>query len=72
MEDLVRYIACSLVDEPERVETVCRDERIELKVAEPDLGKVIGRQGRTIKAMRVLLSAAAARQGQNLTLDVVE
>lgn len=72
MEDLVRYIACSLVDHPDQVAVRQDNDSMALKVAEPDLGKIIGRQGRTIKAMRVLVSAVAGKQGKTIDLDVVE
>jgi predicted RNA-binding protein YlqC (UPF0109 family) len=72
MQDLVNYIACSLVDEPDKVEVAVNDGRITLKVAEPDLGKIIGRQGRTVKAMRTLLSAAGGKQGSAFSLEVVK
>jgi predicted RNA-binding protein YlqC (UPF0109 family) len=65
MRDLVDFIAKSLVDDPEsvRVRTHERDREtfIELEVAQPDLGKVIGRQGRTARAIRTLLQAAGHR-----------
>ena len=72
MEELVKYIACSLVDYPEQVELKAGDDSLALSVAESDLGKIIGRQGRTIKAMRVLVNAVAGRQGKTVNLDVVE
>ena len=72
MQELVKYIACSLVDYPEQVSVEQNDQALGLKVAEPDLGKIIGRQGRTIKAMRVLINAVAGKQGKTINLDVVE
>lgn len=72
MEELVKYIACSLVDYPQQVELTGGEDSLSLAVAEPDLGKIIGRQGRTIKAMRVLVNAVAGRQGKTINLDVVE
>jgi len=65
MKDLISYIAKALVDNPEEV-TVSEVEGnqtsvLELKVAKEDLGKVIGKQGRTARAMRTILSAASAK-----------
>ncbi len=72
MQDLVRYIACSLVDHPDEVAIHQDEQNLALQVADSDLGKIIGRQGRTIKAMRVLVAAVAGKQGKSVTLDVVE
>ena len=72
MEELVKYIASSLVDHPDQVRVEQHDQSLVLKVAEPDLGKIIGRQGRTIKAMRILINAIAGKQGKTVNLDVVE
>jgi uncharacterized protein len=69
MEGLVEFIARNLVDEPERVEVrPIRDDRfatvVGLSVAEGDLGKVIGRQGRVARAVRTLMRASGALQGK--------
>lgn len=76
MKDLVEYIAKSLVDEPDAVEVAetTKDDApvIELKVSKDDLGKVIGKKGRTAKAMRTLLSAAAQQSDARPTLEIVE
>jgi len=65
MKDLIKYIAQALVDKPEEVsvEEVEGNQTsvLELKVAKEDLGKVIGKQGRTARAMRTILSAASAK-----------
>lgn len=76
MKDLVAYMAKSLVDKPKEV-TVTEIEGeqtsvIELKVAKEDLGKVIGKQGRTGKAMRTILSAASARHNKRSVLEIIE
>ncbi len=76
MRDLIRFLAESLVARPEQV-TVSETESEgvvveELRVAREDLGKVIGRQGRTAKAIRTLLSVAAARQGKKAKLEIAE
>ena len=70
---LVEHIAKSLVDAPEQVFVEQLDgDVIELEVAESDMGKVIGRQGRTVRAMRAVLSAAGVRAHKRYTLEVVE
>ena len=65
MKDLITYIAKALVDKPEEVKVteIVGDQTsvLELKVAKEDLGKVIGKQGRTARAMRTLLSASSAK-----------
>ena len=70
---LIEQIAKSLVDAPDQVfvEQVDGDV-IELEVAESDVGKVIGRQGRTARAMRALLSAAGLRAHKRYTLEIIE
>ncbi|HUF18487.1 MAG TPA: KH domain-containing protein [Thermoanaerobaculia bacterium] len=77
MRELVEFVARSLVDSPDevRVSQTGRDASssvIELQVAPDDLGKVIGRQGRTVRALRTLLSAASARSSRRITLDIVD
>jgi predicted RNA-binding protein YlqC (UPF0109 family) len=76
MKELVSFIATSLVDQPQAVEvneTAQEDAVVvELRVAKDDLGKVIGKQGRTARAIRALLSAAAARQNKRARLEIVE
>lgn len=76
MEELVAYIAKSLVDNPDAVKTSMNEEddtvTIELTVAQEDLGKVIGKQGRTARAMRTLLSASAEKDKKRTRLDILE
>lgn len=76
MRELVEFLAQSLVDNPDEVRTRLRDRDdqtvIELEVAQADLGKVIGRQGRTARAMRIILGAAAQRSRRRYTLDIVD
>lgn len=76
MEDLVEFVAKSLVDNPDevRLRTYERDQQtvIELEVAPADLGKVIGRQGRTARAIRTLLAAANAKSRRRYSLDIVD
>jgi predicted RNA-binding protein YlqC (UPF0109 family) len=75
MRSLVEYVARSLVDEPDQVQVVQRDAGratiLELSVAEGDTGKVIGREGRVAKAIRVLLRVAANRQRRRAILEIV-
>ena len=74
-QDLERVVEL-LVDEPDRVEVVeRRDGRtrvLELSVAEDDLGKVIGRQGRTARALRTVLGARGAKDGDDYELEVLD
>jgi hypothetical protein len=76
MKDLISYIARALVDNPEEVEVteVEGDQTsvLELKVAKEDLGKVIGKQGRTARAMRTILSAASAKIKKRTVLEIIE
>ena len=76
MKDLITYIAKTLVDNPDEVVVteVEGDQTsvLELKVAKEDLGKVIGKQGRTARAMRTLLSAASAKNRKRTVLEIVE
>ncbi|MEW6427027.1 MAG: KH domain-containing protein [Thermodesulfobacteriota bacterium] len=76
MKDLVAHIATALVDRPEDVEVreTGQDETLvlELKVAKEDLGKVIGKQGRTARALRTLLSATAGKSDRKVRLEIVE
>ena len=76
MKDLIGYIAQTLVDHPEQVSVteVKGDQAtvLELKVAKEDIGKVIGKQGRTAKAMRTVLAAASAKIKKRTVLEIVE
>ena len=76
MKDLIAYIAKALVDKPEEVVvTEVEGEQtsvIELKVAKEDLGKVIGKQGRTARAMRTILSAASTKIKKRSVLEILE
>ena len=76
MKDLIKHIAQALVDNPEQV-SVSEVEGnqtsvLELKVAKDDLGKVIGKQGRTARAMRTILSAASAKIKKRTVLEIIE
>ena len=76
MKELVEMIAKALVDEPEKVEIreVGGESTIvlELRVAQPDLGKVIGRQGRTARAIRTILGAAGMKLQKRFVLEILE
>lgn len=76
LKDLIEYIAKALVDKPEDVEVseVAGEQTVvlELKVAKDDLGKVIGKQGRTVKAMRALLAAASSKVRKRADLEILE
>jgi len=76
MKDLVKYMAQALVDYPDDVEcTEVSGEQtsvIELRVAKDDLGKVIGKQGKTAKAMRTILSAASSKIHKRAVLEIIE
>jgi hypothetical protein len=76
MKDLIGYIAKALVDHPEQVNVTevkgGQTDVLELKVAKEDIGKVIGKQGRTARAMRTILSAASAKIKKRTVLEIVE
>jgi predicted RNA-binding protein YlqC (UPF0109 family) len=76
MKDLISYIAQALVDHPEEVSVTevegNQTSVLELKVAKEDLGKVIGKQGRTARAMRTILSAASAKLRKRTVLEIIE
>ena len=76
MKDLIKYMAQALVDFPEQVEVTeivgSQTSVIELKVAKEDLGKIIGKQGRTARAMRTILSAVSAKVKKRTVLEIVD
>jgi predicted RNA-binding protein YlqC (UPF0109 family) len=76
MKDLIRYIAQALVDYPDQVEvSEVEGEQtsvLELKVAKEDLGKIIGKQGRTARSIRTILSAASAKIKKRAVLEIIE
>ncbi len=76
MKDLIAHIAKALVDKPEEV-VVTEIERqqiyvIELKVAKEDIGKIIGKQGRTARAIRTILNAASAKMKKRSSFEIIE
>jgi hypothetical protein len=76
VEQLLTYLARALVDQPDqvglRVSEMEGARLFELKVAPEDVGKVIGRDGRTVNALRTLLNAAAQKQGQKVRLEILD
>jgi len=76
MKELIEYIAKALVDKPDEVfvrETEGeRTTILELRVAQEDLGKVIGKEGRTARSMRVILNAAGTKLGKRCVLEILE
>jgi predicted RNA-binding protein YlqC (UPF0109 family) len=76
MKDLLQFLAQALVNHPEQVEVKETQgdnaSVLELKVAKEDLGRIIGKQGRTAKSIRTILNAAASRTNRKVVLDIVE
>ncbi|MEG1524041.1 MAG: KH domain-containing protein [Clostridia bacterium] len=76
MEELVRFIAKNLVDDPDAVTVTskedCGDRVVELSVAPSDMGKVIGRQGRIAKAIRTVVKAASVKEDKKIMVEIVE
>ena len=76
MKELVEVIAKALVDDPESVVVNEREEKkttvLEVRVAESDMGKVIGKQGRIAKAIRSVVKAAAAKDDQKVVVDILQ
>ena len=75
MKEIVEIIAKALVDHPDQVVVEEKDEErmtvFELHVAQEDMGKVIGKQGRIAKAMRPVVKAAATRENQRATVEII-
>jgi uncharacterized protein len=76
LENLLLFLARSLVDEPEKVEVTGRetDSRVELtlRVAQGDMGKVIGRNGRIVKAIRAVMKAASVKANKRVNVEVAD
>jgi predicted RNA-binding protein YlqC (UPF0109 family) len=76
MKELVSFLAKQLVNQPDAVEVKETQGEtasvLELRVAKEDLGRVIGKQGRTAKAMRTILNAAASRTNRKVVLEILE
>ncbi|HEY1268322.1 MAG TPA: KH domain-containing protein [Candidatus Binatia bacterium] len=76
MKDLVQYLAKALVSNPEAVEVKETQgdtaSVVELRVAKEDLGRIIGKQGRTAKSIRTILNAAASKANRKVVLEIIE
>ena len=76
MKDLIKYIARALVDDPDQVEVFeikgNQTLIIELKVAKQDMGKIIGKQGRTAQAIRIIVGAVSAKVKKRAVLEIIE
>jgi hypothetical protein len=76
VKELIEFVARSLVDDPTQVQVSqsrgTGKVHLELRVAKEDMGRVIGKSGRVANAMRVLLRVAAAKEGKQVSLDVIE
>ena len=72
MHNLIENIARALVDAPDQVSVSDKDSVLELRVAPADIGRVIGRQGRTVRSLRSILSAACVKSNRRYTLEVIE
>lgn len=76
MKELLTYIVRSLVDKPDEVSVAERENNgetvFEVRVADGDMGKVIGRQGRVVKEIRVLMKAVAQRKGKKVSVEVLD
>jgi predicted RNA-binding protein YlqC (UPF0109 family) len=76
MKELVQYLAKSLVNKPDDVDVKETEgdtaSVLELRVAKEDLGRIIGKQGRTAKSIRTILNAAASRTNRRVVLEIVE
>jgi uncharacterized protein len=79
LKELLEFLARALVDEPDQVEVFEYTEEgdddtvvLELSVAESDRGKVIGRQGRTVKALRAIMKAGGIKEGKRILVEVID
>ena len=76
MKQLLTYIAQSLVDNPDEVtvteRTTDTETVFEVRVADGDMGKIIGRQGRIVEEIRILMRAVAQRQGKNVSVEIMD
>ena len=76
MKELVEFIVKSLVDSPEQVQVHEFDDRsgtiVEVSVAQPDMGRIIGKSGRVINSIRSIVKVAAAKKGQRVSVEIIE
>jgi predicted RNA-binding protein YlqC (UPF0109 family) len=76
LKELLEYLAKSLVNDPDDVRVVVTETEttvvLELSVAKDDVGKVIGKQGRIVRALRTIIKASAARDGKRVIVEIVD
>lgn len=76
MKDFINFVVESLVDNPDKIDISVKESEkavvYELRVDQTDLGKVIGKQGRTARAIRTIMNAASVKKGKKLMLEIVE
>ena len=76
MKELLTYIVQNLVEKPDEVSVTAREANgetvFEVRVADGDLGKVIGRQGRIVKEIRILMKAVAQRKGKKVSVEIMD
>lgn len=72
MQELVKFIISGLVDNKEAVSVVIEGDTVQVTVAKDDMGKIIGKQGRTAKAIRTIVKAVGSKENKKYTLDILE
>ena len=72
MKELLTYIVQNLVEKPDEVSVTERETVFEVRVADGDMGKVIGRQGRIVKEIRILMKAVAQRKGKKVSVEIMD
>lgn len=72
MDELVKYMITALVDDKESVKVELNENSIVVHVAKSDMGKVIGKQGRIVKALRQIVKAASVKAGKDYSLEIAE
>ena len=72
MTELVEYLVKELVDCPQEVKVTEENDVVKVSVAKSDMGKIIGRQGRIAKSIRAIVKAAAAKQGKQCSVEIIE
>ena len=72
MGELVRYIISELVDNKDAVKVEVDGDTVRVSVAKDDMGKIIGKQGRTAKAIRTVVKAAGEKEGKKYSVDIIE
>lgn len=76
MKELLSYLVCSLVEKPDEVSITERETGgetvFEVRVGSGDMGKIIGRRGRVVKQIRILMKAVAQRKGKRVSVEIVD